>query len=186
MAVQPRRYRFTTAEYHRLAEAGILGEDDRVELIDGEILEMSPIGRRHVGCVTRLSHLFFRRLGDQAVVFVQNPIHLGERAEPQPDLALLHPRADFYTDADATPDTVLLVVEVADNSAEYDRQTKAPLYARANLPELWIVDLNRDHLAVYRDPTSTGYATTRVLRRGESIRPLAFPHVEIAVDEILG
>jgi Uma2 family endonuclease len=186
MAVQPRRYRFTAAEYHRLAEAGILGEDDRVELIDGEIIEMSPIGSRHMAGVNRLNRRLVRAVGDAAIVSVQNPIQVGDHHEPQPDVTVLRPRADDYASAVPIAEDVLLVVEVADSSADYDRGTKAPLYARGGIAELWIVDLNRDHLVVYRDPTSAGYATTRVLRRGESIRPLAFPELEITVDEILG
>ena len=186
MALELKRYRFTTAEYHRMAEAGVLGEDDRVELIDGEILEMSPIGPRHAACVKRLSHLFSQRLGGEAIVSVQDPIGLSDHAEPQPDLALLRPRADFYAPEHPTPEEVLLVIEVADNSVEYDRQIKAPLYARNRIPELWLLDLGRDHLVVYRDPTGDGYATTRLLRPGEAISPLAFPHLMIPIADILG
>ena len=169
-----------------MAEAGVLGEDDRVELIDGEIFEMSPIGRKHAGCVNRLNYLFSSRLAGRAVVSVQNPIQLSEHAEPQPDLTLLRPRADFYTDAHPTSEAILLVVEVADSSAEFDRQVKAPLYARSGIPEFWLVDVDQDRVGVYRDPTSAGYATTCVLRRGDVINPSAFPDLEIAVAEILG
>jgi Uma2 family endonuclease len=169
-----------------MAEAGVLGEDDRVELIGGEILDMSPIGRRHTACVKRLNRLLSRLVGDAAIVSVQDPVLLSEHDEPEPDLALLRPRPDFYASVDVTPDAVLLVIEVADSSVEYDRQVKAPLYARGRIPELWIVDLVRDHVAVYRDPTSGGYGTTRVARRGETISPSAFAELTIAVDEILG
>ena len=186
MAVQQTRYRFTTTDYHRMAEAGILGEDDRVELIEGEILEMSPIGRQHLACVDRLTRIFVRNLGDAAIVRVQGSIVLSERSEPQPDLVLLRPRDDFYATADATAEAVFLIVEVADSSEAYDRQTKAPLYARNGIPELWIADLTRDCITVYRDPRRDGYATSRVLRRGESISPIAFPDLTIAVDDILG
>ena len=111
---------------------------------------------------------------------------MGEHAEPQPDLALLRPRADFYAAGHPTPEAILLVVEVADSSVEFDRQVKAPLYACSGIPELWLVDLDRDHVEVYRDPASGGYGTTRVLRQGDAISPLAFPGLEIAVPEILG
>ena len=186
MAVQATHYRFTRAEYHRMAETGILTEDSPVELIEGEILEMSPIGRRHKACVDRTAAVFFRGVGSAAIVRVQSSIVLGERSEPEPDLALLRRRDDFYADADETPEDVLLVVEVADSSEVYDRQTKAPLYARHGILELWIANLNRDQVIVCRDPAPAGYATMRVARRGESISPLAFPNLTIAVDAILG
>lgn len=186
MAVQLTRRQFTRADYHRMVEAGILGEDDRVELIEGAILEMSPIGRRHLASVDRCTRLFVRGLGEGAIVRVQGSIVLGDRSEPEPDLVLLRPRDDFYASDDATFQDVLLIVEVADSSIQYDRQVKAPLYARSGVPELWIVDLNRDHLAVHRDPTDAGYATTQVFRRSETIGPVSFPDFRIAVEDILG
>ena len=186
VAVHLTHYQFTRAEYHRMVEAGILHEDSPVELIEGEILAMSPIGRRHKAGVDRLTRVFTSGLGDAAIVRVQSSIVLGERTEPEPDVVLLRPRADFYADVDETPEDVLLVVEVADSSLEYDRRTKAPLYARHGLVELWIADLNRDQLIVFRDPSPLGYATTRVFRRGESLSPLAFPDLRVAVDAILG
>ncbi len=169
-----------------MVDAGILHEDSPVELIEGEILEMSPIGRRHRAGVDRLTLLFVAGLGDAAIVRVQSSVSLGDRAEPEPDVVLLRPRADFYADADETPDDILLVVEVADSSLAYDRRTKAPLYARHGIPELWIVDLNRDWITRYVDPTPDGYAKTRVFRRGESLSPLAFPALTLTVDEVLG
>ena len=186
MALHPTRHRFTTEDYHRIAEAGVLGEDDRVELIDGEILDRGPIGRRHAACVDRLTERLVGDLAGRAIVRVQNPVLLGEHSEPQPDLALLRRRADYYAAGHPAPADILLVVEVADTSVEFDRQVKAPLYARSGLPELWIVDVDRDHVTVHRDPTSEGYATVRVLRRGDTISPLAFPDLTIAVDDILG
>jgi Uma2 family endonuclease len=169
-----------------MAEAGILTEDDRVELIDGEILEMSPLGRKHWVCVNRITRLFVRAVGDRAIVHIQNPIVLGDYTEPQPDLVLLRPRDDFYADMDATPDAILLLIEVADSSVDYDRRVKAPLYARMSIPEYWLADVGREHIVVHLDPTSDGYRTTRVFRRGESFRPTAFPDLQIVVDDILG
>ncbi len=186
MAVQRTPYRFTRADYHRMVDAGILHEDSPVELIEGEILQMSPIGRRHKAGVDRLNRIFTVSLGDAAIVRVQSSVSLGDRTEPEPDVVLLRPRADFYADADETPDDVLLVVEVADSSLEYDRRTKAPLYARHGIPELWIVDQNRDRITRYVDPTPNGYATPRVFRRGESLSPLTFPTLTIQVDDVLG
>lgn len=186
MAVQLTRRQFTTDEYHWMARVGILGARDRVELIEGEILQMSPIGRRHLASVDRLTHLFVRGLGDAAIVRVGGSIVLSEHNEPQPDLVLLRPRADYYATADATPADTFLVVEVSDTSIQYDRQIKAPLYARRGIPELWIVDIGHDHVIDHRDPTENGYATTRVFRRGETISPAHFPDLQIPVDEILG
>ncbi len=186
MAVELKYWRFTVDDYYRMAEAGILGEDDRVELIEGEILEMSPIGGRHMACVNRLTRVFVPAVGDAAIVSIQNPIRLDNRSEPQPDLVLMRPKDDYYASGHATPADVLLVVEVADSSIEFDRQIKAPLYARHAVPELWVVDLGRDHVMVYREPAATGYATTQVFRRGDTISPGTVPELQIAVVDILG
>ncbi len=186
MAIQRAHYRFTVDDYHRMAEAGIIAADARVELIDGEILEMSPIGRRHKACVDRLTRLFTQAVGLLAIVRIQSSVVLGERTEPQPDLAILTNRADFYATVDETVDDILLVVEVADSSEGYDRTTKAALYARYGVRELWIVNLARGQVVVYREPAPDGYTTTRVYRRGEAISPLAFPDLALAVDDIIG
>ncbi len=186
MAVQLEHYRFTTAEYHRMAEAGALARDARVELIEGEVLQMSPIGRKHNSCVDRSAELLFEKLRRRAIVRIQGSIVLNDRSEPEPDLMLLRRRPDFYASSDATSEDVLLIIEVADSSLEYDLQVKAPLYARNGIPELWIAAVDRDYVAIHRDPTATGYSTTRVARRGEVISPLAFPDLTIPVDEILG
>jgi hypothetical protein len=186
MAVDLKRYRFTRADYHRMAQTGILPDDVRVELIDGEIIEMSPIGRPHKASVDRLNDIFVPAVRPTAIVRIQSSIVLGDYGEPEPDLTLLRRRADFYAESDEAPEDILLVVEVADSSELYDRRTKAPLYARFGIPELWIVELHRSRIRRYLDPTPTGYATTRVFRRGESLSPLAFPNVLIAVNDILG
>jgi Uma2 family endonuclease len=186
MAVDLKRMRFTRADYHRMAQVGIIKPGARVELIDGDVVEMSPIGRRHVVSVDRVNRLFSQGVGDAAIVRVQSPIVLGEYGEPEPDVTLLRFRADFYAESEETPEDVLLIVEVADTSEGYDRRTKAPLYARFGILELWIVDLNREWITVYTDPAPGGYATTRVFRRGESLSPLAFPDLTTAVDDILG
>jgi Uma2 family endonuclease len=169
-----------------MAQTGILKPGVRVELIDGEIIEMSPIGRLHRASVDRLTRLFTRGLDDDVIVRVQSSIALGDNGEPEPDIALLRYRDDFYADSDEVPADILLVVEVADSSESYDRRTKGPLYARHGIPELWIVDLNRAWITVYTDPAADGYATTRVFRRGESLSPLACPTLTIAVDDVIG
>jgi Uma2 family endonuclease len=186
MGVQLARRLFTVAEYHKMAEAGILSEDDRVELLEGEIVAMSPIGSRHAGLVNRLNRLFSQRAGDQVVVSVQNPVRLGGYSEPQPDLALLRPRADFYTSSHPGPEDVLLAVEVAETSAAVDREVKVPLYARFGVPEVWLVDLAEDLVEVFREPSAEGYREVLVLRRGESLAPALLPDLLVPVDAVLG
>ena len=186
MAVDLKRYRFTRTDYHRMAQVGILKPRPRVELIDGEIVEMSPIGRRHKASVDRVARIFHLNVSNTAIVRVQSSIVLDEYGEPEPDIALLRFRADFYAESDETPEDILLVVEVADSSDAYDRQMKSRLYARFRIPEMWVASLNRGQVFVYRDPTPEGYATIHVVGRGESVSPLAFPALTIAVDAILG
>jgi Uma2 family endonuclease len=186
MALEPQRHRFTVAEYERMGAAGIFGEDDRVELIAGEIIEMSPIGRRHVVAVDRLANRFGRRLGARVIVRVQSPVRLGEQDEPQPDVVLLRARDDFYASSDPTSADLLLVVEVAETSLRYDRRVKIPLYARHGVAEAWLLDVTRRTLTVFRDPAPTGYRTGRVPRPGDRLAPLAFPDVAFDPSEIVG
>ncbi len=180
------RRKFTVEEYHRLAEVGILGEDDRVELIDGEIVQMSPIGNRHAGTVDFLAEHFLKTVGGRGQVRVQNPVRLGEDSEPQPDLALLRPRGDYYRGGHPGPEDVLLVVEVAETSADYDREVKLLLYARWGVPEAWLVDLEQDRIEVYRSPSPEGYREVQVVARGEQVAPAAFPEAKLRVDDLLG
>ena len=186
MAIPAIRHRFTVVDYHKMAEAGILGEDDRVELIEGEIVDMTPISRRHQACVDRLNELFVRGLGEQVIVRVQGSIRLNDRSEPQPDLVLLRRRADFYRDTDAAPEDVLLIIEVADTSLPYDQGIKAPLYARAGIPELWLVDLNGPSITVHREPGPAGYRSVSVVRNDDRLSPQAFPEFILTADQILG
>ncbi|MBN2702511.1 MAG: Uma2 family endonuclease [Methylothermaceae bacterium] len=162
-----------------MGEAGIFSEDDRVELIEGEIFDMTPIGHQHAGLVNRLNRLLVMAAGGRAVVSVQNPLRLSEQSEPQPDLALLKPRADDYQGAAATATDVLLVVEVADTSRDYDRTVKIPLYAQHDIPEAWLIDLPGKVVEVYRDPSPDGYRDVRRYGREKTIRPLHCPEVEI-------
>ena len=187
MAAEPIRRLFTTDDYHAMVESGILSEDDRVELIEGEIWQMSPIGPPHVSRVARLDHVLQRRLEDgAAVVFVQSPIHLDDLSEPQPDLALLRFRDDSYAAGLPAPPDILLIVEVADTTVQHDRRVKMDLYARHGLPEAWLWDLPRSVIEVYRDPSSQGYREILTFRRGDRISPLAFPDLMIELDAILG
>ncbi|HWM89989.1 MAG TPA: Uma2 family endonuclease [Thermoanaerobaculia bacterium] len=180
---EPLKRLFTVSEYHSLAEAGILSEDDRVELIEGEIFRMAPIGSRHAGCVNRLNHLL---QGTGAIVSPQNPAFMNDHSEPQPDIALLQWRADFYASSHPKPEDVLLLIEVADSSIGFDRGKKVPLYAQCGIADFWLVDLVKNTIEVYRQPSATGFRDIRKLRRGESISPLAFPDLELNVSDILG
>ncbi len=179
-------HRFTVDEYHRMGDAGIFPPDARVELLDGEIVEMSPIGPRHAGCVNRLNALLVHAVGDRAIVTVQNPVVLDEHGEPQPDLALLRPRADWYATAHAQPGDMLLLIEVMDSSREYDRGRKIPAYARTGVPEVWLVDVAARQIEIFRTPKAAAYAGFEVARPGDTISPRALPDVTLAVSDILG
>ncbi|MBI4492709.1 MAG: Uma2 family endonuclease [Chloroflexi bacterium] len=178
--------KFTVDDYHAMARAGILDEDERVELIDGEIVEMPPIGPWHAWRVDGITELFRRTLGDVAHVRAQNPARLSAYSEPVPDLMLLRRREDGYRFAHPGPDDVLLVVEVADTSAARDRRVKVPHYARARIPEVWLLDMKRDALSVFCDPEQGEYRTVQVAHRGERIAPGAFPDRMLEVSELLG
>ncbi|HEX8599483.1 MAG TPA: Uma2 family endonuclease [Chloroflexia bacterium] len=186
MAVEISRRHFTVEEYDKMGEAGILAEDDRVELIDGEIIEMSPIGSHHAACVTRLNMLLTRLADHNLIVTVQNPIRLNDDSEPQPDLALLKFRTDFYSDQLPTPSDILLVVEVADSSIEYDRMFKVPRYARDGIPEVWLVDLSRDTIEGYSRPLTAGYQVTWQKKRGDALIVPGLSGASVLVTDILG
>jgi Uma2 family endonuclease len=183
LEVDVARRLFTVDEYHRMGEAGILGEGERVELIEGEIVQMAPIGHRHAGCVINLTRLFITRLGDRAVVSPQNPVVIPPRSEPQPDLLLLRPRAVSYSRGLPTFEDVLLAVEVADTTVRYDRLVKARLYARAGIPEFWLCLTAEGAAEVYRQPRPDGYASVTTHVPGENVAPLAFPDVSFAVSD---
>jgi len=186
MSVQILKRLFTVGEYHQMIEVGILAEDDRVELIKGEVVKMSPIGSRHAACVKRLNRLFAERLGKLALISVQDPIHLDEHSEPEPDLALLQPRADFYAQAHPEPEDILLIVEVAETSTDYDRQIKIPMYGQNGITEAWVVNLAANLIEVYRQPSPAGYGQVQHFKRGQSLSPQVFPQLVITVDEVLG
>jgi Uma2 family endonuclease len=179
------RRRFTTAEYHAMAEAGVLAEDERVELITGEIVRMAPIGSRHAGCVRGLNRQLSRLLGYKASIAVQDPVVLDDTSEPEPDIAVLRFREDDYRNLHPRPADILFLIEVADTSVDYDRNVKIPLYAQAGIPEAWLVRLREMCIEIYRNPAPTGYQEMRTLRSGDPVSPLAFPDLELAVDSIL-
>ena len=178
------RRRFTRAEYYRMAEAGILGEDDRVELIEGEILQMSPIGDRHTAFIINLNQRLVLRLAGLALVSIQSPVVLTEDTEPQPDLAVLRLRAVPYKERGARAEDVLLLIEVADSSLAYDRTTKLRLYAAAGIPEYWIVDCTTESVEIYRNPGPTGYRDVTRATGTATLTLQAFPDVELTTTEI--
>lgn len=153
----PRRHRLTVSDFHRMGEAGIFATGDRVELIDGEVIDMSPIGALHAAIVALLTAFLCRSVGSGVIVWCQNPIRLDDSSEPEPDIALLRPRADGYMSAHPGPEDVLVVIEVADTSLAYDLGMKVPLYARHGIPEAWVIDAATRQTRVFREPSTEGY-----------------------------
>lgn len=186
MSVQLQRRLFTVKEYHLMSETGILSEADRVELIEGEIIQMAAIGTRHATSVRRLNRVFHRLPEDRVIVDVQNPVQLSERTEPQPDVVLLKFRDDDYQTAHPVPSEVLLLVEVADSTVDNDRDVKIPIYARSLIQEVWLVDLVENCLEVYRQPTPNGYSLILKFYPSQEVAPIAFPDFTVSVDWIVG
>ncbi len=181
----PPRRRFTVEEFYRMLDAGIFTEDDRVELVEGDIIAMMPIGARHAACVKRLNRLLSRVLGEQVIISVQDPLRLDEKNEVLPDVTVLRFRPDFYANAHPGPEDVLLVVEVAETSLAYDREIKVPLYGRYGIPEFWLINLRDNVVEVYRRPFAQGYKETLVFEKGDTLTPALLPDVHIAVQEIV-
>lgn len=178
------RYKFTADDYRRMVEAGILGADERVELVAGEIIELSPIGARHVECVNTLVDLLTEQLRRRVRVSVQNPIRLSDVSEPQPDVSLLHPQR--YDERLPTPADIFLLIEVADASRDVDRGTKLPLYAQAHINEAWLVDLVAEVIERHTDPSPGGYRQIYLARRGDSLVSTVLPDLVLDVDAVLG
>ncbi len=177
--------RFTVAEYYAMAEAGILTEDDRVELIDGVIVAMAPMGRNHRSTTNRYTRLFGESVRRRAIVQIQSSIVLDDRTMPEPDLALLREQADFYQSNDAGPEDVLLLIEVSDSSVDYDRNEKLPRYARAGIPEVWLTILPERVIEVHTEPAGGRYTRLRTFRPGDTVSPACFPDIALPVSEIL-
>lgn len=184
MTIELQRRIFTVAEFDQLGTVGVIGDGERVELIEGEIIAMTSVGPSHAGYVDLLNALFSEQIGRKAIVRVHNPLHLSALSEPQPDLMLLRPRADFYTGGHPGPTDVLLIVEVAETSLSFDLQIKVPLYASAAIPEVWVIDIATRSVYVHAWPEGGEYAVTRRAGPGESVSPLAFPEVEIGLADI--
>jgi Uma2 family endonuclease len=180
------RDRLTVDDFHRMGQVGVLSEDSRMELLDGELIEMAPIGSRHAALVTRLTRLLTLQARGQAVVFSQNPIVLSPHSEPQPDIALLEPRADDYASALPTPDDVLLVIEVAETSLQYDRETKIPLYARHGIREVWLFDISTRLVHCYSALKARAYGDVLIRDPAGVLSPSALPTIRIDLAGLWG
>jgi Uma2 family endonuclease len=178
-----KRY-FNVDEYYQMARAGVLKPDDRLELIEGEIIKMSPIGSPHAACVSRLDDLL-RHLS-KTMIRIQNPVRLNDFSEPVPDIALLRPREDYYAARHPVPKDVLLLIEVGDTTVLTDRNIKVPLYARAGIPEVWLINLPMKTVEVYSDPEENRYSKSRKYKRGEAVVAESISGLSLGVTEILG
>ncbi len=185
MSVAISKRRFTADDYQRMGQVGILSQNDRVELIDGEVVAMTPIGSRHNACVDRANRALVIGVGDGAIVRVQGSVRLDLYHEPEPDLVLLRPRADFYASHLPGPDDILLIVEIAESSIEYDRDVKARIYAELGIQEYWLADLNANLVSRYSAPTGGSFRRVEQYHRGQSIAPHMLPECVIAVDVLL-
>jgi Uma2 family endonuclease len=186
MSRQLAKHWISVDEYERMGHAGIFGDDARLELLEGEIYEMSPIGSPHAACVKYLNTLFNRLFSGKMLVGVQDPIRLDDFSEPQPDIALLRWRDDFYKNSHPTPADVLLVIEVADTTVESDRSYKLPLYAKAGIPEVWIVNLPDETIELYAEPASGVYQVSKTFERGEEVQAQGVSELRVGVADILG
>jgi Uma2 family endonuclease len=185
MATGVSRWRFTVDDYQQMARMGVLPEDGRIELIDGEILKMSPVGARHAAAMARANRALVRAVGELAIVLPQGSVRLDRFQMPQPDFSLLRPKADFYASGHAGPADILLAIEIADSSFTYDHDVKTPLYARVGIVEYWIADLNQDRLSVYAQPRDGRYRELQSRGPGERLAPRLLPRCVIDVDDLL-
>ena len=182
----PTRRRFTVAEYYAKADAGILSETDRVELLDGDVIKMPPFGDWHAASVKVFNKTILPSLQGHAIIAVQDPVRIGDNSEPQPDIMLLEWRDDFYRNGHPTSGDVLLLIEVADSSVEFDRTVKLAAYARVGIPEVWIAARSERRIESFRGPVAGQYADVQYFGAGESVSPQAFPDVIVEVDRVIG
>lgn len=171
--------------YHKMVEIGVFNEDERIELIRGEIIEMSPVGIKHATCVKKLNQLFAQKLGIKIILGVQDPIKLNDNSEPQPDLVLLKPKSDFYATGHPKPEDILLLIEVSDRSIEYDRQIKIPLYAENKIQEVWLININESLIQVYQNPQGKLYKNITNYQINDTINLTCFPDCQIKVNKVL-
>lgn len=184
-AALPHR-KFTIEEYHNFIETGVFKSEERIELWEGEFVEMSPIGMRHAACVNFLIEFLRDILGKSVIISPQNPIVLNDFTEPQPDIALLRRREDFYRNENATAADVLIAMEIADTTLKYDRETKFPRYAASGIAEAWLIDLENDRVEIHGEPNEFGYSLVKILHRGQTAESTVLPEIKITIDEILG
>jgi Uma2 family endonuclease len=180
---EPAPHRFTVEEYYRMGETGLLPPDARVELIEGEVVDMTPIGPLHGSIVDRLAHQLFRHLGDAAIIRVQGAVRMSDISEPQPDVTVLVPRDDFYASSQAGPGDVVVTIEVSHSSLRFDRDVKLPLYARSGIPEMWIVDVDARTVLVAADPVDGEYRSQHTAGERDTLTVLG---TQIEVADILG
>ncbi len=183
-AFTPTRMRITTDRYQKMVATGVLTKYDRIELIEGEMLNMAPIGPKHATVADRLARLFMLAVHDAAIVSCGRPVNLGDFSDPQPDVMLLKPRLDDYGNAHPNAADVLLLIEVSDSTLTFDQSTKLSLYARYGVSEYWVVDVEGKRIVVYREPAAKGYVRKLEFSAPNAISPQAFPDVEVAVREI--
>jgi len=183
---QPRRLRFSVDEYYKMIELGMLKDYEKAEIIEGELIQKMPIGNRHAACVEKLNEALRDELGKSISLRSQQPIKFDDFNEPEPDLAILKRREDFYIQAKPTPNDVLILIEVSDSTLKYDRDVKLALYATAEIPEVWIVNLPNDIIEVHQKPSVGIYQLAKIFKRGDTVASEVLPELSIAADEILG
>ncbi len=185
MAIEPTQRPFSVGDYRRMADAGVIGPDERLELVEGEIIRMNPIGRPHANCVNRLTRLFVSGLGERAIVQIQNPVRLGDLTEVQPDVSVI--RSGWDERDHPGPTDIVLLIEVADSSLRFDREVKVPLYSRAGIDEVWLVDLAGRAVEVYRRAAgATGFDAPALLAPGDTVAVPGFPDVALEVSDLVG
>ncbi len=185
--MEPVKYKFTAEEYQLMGKAGVFHPEARVELINGEIVVMSPIGLKHAVVINRLTRFLIKNLNDAGIVSVQNSFRIPHYSEPQPDIVILRPRDDFYANKFPLPEDVLLIIEVADSSLRYDRTTKLTLYAEHHIPEYWIANLERDIVEIYRQPQNKSYLKQTLIDSAEiTFAPIALPEMTMTLKDIYG
>jgi len=184
MSIQLEKRLFSVDEYHKMVENGILSESDNVELIDGEILKMAPIGSRHAAFVDFISDLFRSLIKQQVIIRIQNPVYVSNYSEPEPDIAIVKYRKDFYIKSHPKKEDILLIIEITESSINYDREIKLPKYAEALITEVWILIIPEDKLEIYRNPVNGKYQDVLILDKQKKITPLNFKYIEILVGDL--
>lgn len=177
--------RLSVQDYHQMAESGILQPDERIELLEGQIIQMAAKGTAHSAAVTRIERLLRNRLGERVLLRFQDPVRLNDYSEPEPDVAVVQPNTLFYEDHHPIPSEVFLLIEVSDTTLKFDREVKSPAYARSGIAEYWVLDVKARKLHVYRVPGADGYQSEAILSEELTVAPLAFPDCVITVREML-